>query len=590
MRYTLGEKLRFDSNCYGRSFLGAGWSAPEKRHCWTVGDEAAVELNIGFAPQTDLFLEIKCFPFLGLGHLEQQTIDLFANNEFITSRELYNQSRIDLYIPQKLVLHGNLRLVFKIRTPISPSDLGLSSDERKLGIDLRYLVLLSVFSGIPSKVQYVSGGKDLLGNVYNIDGGFHRFVSREKSAFLRRLCDDGVFHRLTSAEFIPDHYFREISDPSFGDVVSTVTGRSIPAAYFPTLMLKDAAKVWIMTNLNLLKEADDGKILGLRDGHGGNFIQIANARPLWCDIGSISDDADSILDGYSQFVRCFIYPLVMFGSDDISAIKIRALMKDNPDGVSRGQVLEYSPKSKTLVHCIEERYELSKRRQALEIILDIVERLGSIQEKGFWADYRGPQALMHVWVSDFVKNHKDQRYAAIQSLIRRSKASDFIDLGCNDGLFSLLCLREGMRGIAIDADEHALNKLYEFMRGEPGPELSIACSSFPDQFCCADLTLALALVHHLVLGQGYSLTDCARELALYTNHTLITEFMLDDLGGIQTHKEPYPNPLPVDYSLTNFLSALKQHFKLVEVVDYVRDTTLENFSRRVLIYCEKRIN
>jgi hypothetical protein len=589
MRYTLGEKLRFDANFRGRTFLRGGWSTPEKNHCWSVGDQANMELNIGFAPQTDLILKIECSPFLGSANLEHQTVDLFVNNDFIGSRHVASLALFEFKIPRKLAFGGNLNLTFQIRTPISPSDLGLSADTRRLGINLRTVMLFPELLKIPLNSRSVSGGEDPLGNVYNVDGSFHRFVRTEDCALLRRLRDTGVYQRMTDAGLLPDHYFREISDPSFSYVVSAVSGRTVPASFFPTLMLKDAAKIWIRANLELLDHSGDDEVLGLLDGHGGNFIQMENSKPVWCDIGSISNVESRIRGGYTQFLRSFIYPLAMLSAGDIKPSKIRALMQENAEGITRQQMLELSPNSAGLIDGIEDEYQPSMRRQSLEKLWVMVEELDFIKKKSFWADYRDPGALKHVWTTDFLANQKDQRYVAVHSLIRRSRATDFIDLGCNDGLFSLLCLREGMRGTAIDLDENAVNKLYTFMRGEPGPELAIACCNFADRFCSADLTMALALVHHLVLCQGFTLAACAKQLALYTNRALITEFMLDGLGGIQNHKAPYPNPLPLDYSLANFIAALSQHFRLVEVIDYDRDATLANFSRRVLIYCESPI-
>jgi hypothetical protein len=589
MRYTLGEKLRFGANFRGRAFLNSGWAVPERNHCWTVGDWAFVELNIGFAPQTDLILKIECSPFLGSANLEFQAIDLFVNDDLIGSCRVAGTSNLEFHIPRPLAHSGTLRLSFHVRTPLAPSDLGLSDDTRRLGIDLRSILVLSAVSEIPLNSRSVGCGQDPLGNVYNVDGGFHRFVRRENSALFRRLRDGGVYQHLADAELLPYHHFREISDPAFSDVTSAVSGRTVPTSFFPTFMLRDAAKVWIRANLKLLDCSGEGKALGLLDGHGGNFIQIDNAKPVWCDIGSVSDVEGSLRGGYSQFVRCFIYPLVMFSAGDVQPTKIRTLMQAHPNGISRERVLELSPNSAPLLASVEESYEPAMRKQALEKLLSTIDALGSIEKKGFWADYRDPGLLKYAWSGDFPENHKDQRYSAVHSLILRSRATDFIDLGCNDGIFSLLCLREGMRGIAVDPDEHALNKLYAFIRTEPGPELAIACCSFADRFCRADLTMALALVHHLVLSQGFTLASCARELALYTNRALITEFMPDGLGGIQTHKEPYPNPLPEDYYLENFVGELKRNFKAVDVIDYHRDTSLANYSRRALIYCEDPI-
>jgi hypothetical protein len=169
----------------------------------------------------------------------------------------------------------------------------------------------------------------------------------------------------------------------------------------------------------------------------------------------------------------------------------------------------------------------------------------------------------------------------------KSGAYSFIDIGCNDGIFSLLLAREGLKGLAIDLDEYALNKLYSFVKKHDEISLAIAFGSFMSVFKQAELVLALALTHHLYLSQNMSFDQIAQQLSKISTKFVITEFMPDGLGGSSHHPEPPPNPLPEDYCLSNFTLALEKYFNHVEIINYSRDRNLSYFSRRILIFCQK---
>jgi hypothetical protein len=217
----------------------------------------------------------------------------------------------------------------------------------------------------------------------------------------------------------------------------------------------------------------------------------------------------------------------------------------------------------------------------------IRERLEALEYQGAdtaWSGYRSASALDWALEGRFLEPGQDSRYLKVVELARRSAAKSFIDVGANDGLFSILCAREGRVGIATDVDDPALNRLYHFLGKHPDLSITVAREGFATLEHYADLALALALTHHLVLAQKYSFTEVSRKLASLCSKALITEFMPDGLGGVAAHPEPSPNPLPAHYTLEHYLDALRACFRHVEVVRYER---IDPPSRRVLIYCEK---
>ena len=91
--------------------------------------------------------------------------------------------------------------------------------------------------------------------------------------------------------------------------------------------------------------------------------------------------------------------------------------------------------------------------------------------------------------------------------------------------------------------------------------------------------MALALTHHMFLGQKMSFNNIAFQLAKYSTDVLVTEFMPDGLGiGV-----PSPNPLPEEYTLETFKASFKPYFNKIEDIQYPSGK-----SRRIFVYCEGR--
>ena len=380
---------------------------------------------------------------------------------------------------------------------------------------------------------------------------------------------------------IPYHSFRPIQDEKYQYIAYSVRGDFIYPPYYPLLMLLDAAYAWISIN-EVLLDYFPGKELGLLDGHYGNYVQVDNAIPMWCDVGSISNIESGKQFGYSEFVRCYIRPLIMFSLGENIA-EIRDLMYRSQNGISIEEAIKLCGDIEQLR--ISETYPQHERRQALASLRLILDQLELNPPKSQWSNYREESALVLAYQGNF--NNPDSRFKTVIDLAIKSGAYSFIDIGCNDGIFSLLLAREGLKGLAIDLDDYAINKLYSFVRKHDEISLSIASGSFMSVFTQAELVLALALTHHLYLSQNMSFDQIAQQLSKITTKFVITEFMPDGLGGSSHHPEPYPNPLPEEYCLSNFTVALEKYFNHVEIINYSRDTNLSYFSRRILIFCQK---
>jgi hypothetical protein len=585
--YELGEKLHFHANFRGTHYLGRGWSAPEANHCWSDGEAAEIILHFRSLSINRLILRVKCAAYLANGYREKLDVEVHVNGSRWCTWLISEMAWHETVVPRNLIIGDLLAVTFRIANPMSPLQHAISSDTRFLGIDIDTLVISEDIDITSPGMKLIGQGLDLIGDVYKSSYAFYRAVKHENVIAFENLNEGRVLDSLTKRNLIPEHRVQRVVNRKYSYLATVATGTYIFPANYPLLMLRDAAQVWVSINQYLLTCSIDS-IYGLSDGHYGNFVEFDNATPKWCDIGSITNISEALDFGIFEFIKCFAIPLVMLNLPNDIRLNIRHLMHQNPQGISNTKAIAFFGEQFALWG-IDENTSYANRQEALDKLQMLIDKIDFRHQKGFWSDYRNEEALISAWNGKLLEFDQDSRFKAVMDLVKRSDATTFIDIGCNDGIFSLLCLREGLKGIAIDLDEHAINKLYSFVRQRPGIELTIAYGGFLDVAHVADVVLALALTHHLALSQKLTFSAIAEKLAQITTFAVVTEFMPNGLGGTPQHPAPSPNPLPDEYSLENFVCELKKYFSTVEIIPYSRRTDTPYYSNRVLIYCEMKV-
>ncbi len=134
-----GTEVNFTSGA-ARIYTGFGWSAPEEWGTWSDGDEAFLNFYYRQKPQQDVRLRLTFNVFLAKSH-DRQDVRISANG--VPIAEWHLNAAIDrmpvtkeLTIPVSLLQFPHLELKLNIGNPVSPAQLDLSSDDRRLGIGL----------------------------------------------------------------------------------------------------------------------------------------------------------------------------------------------------------------------------------------------------------------------------------------------------------------------------------------------------------------------------------------------------------------------------------------------------------------------
>jgi len=129
------------------------------------------------------------------------------------------------------------------------------------------------------------------------------------------------------------------------------------------------------------------------------------------------------------------------------------------------------------------------------------------------------------------------RVERIVGFVRSLNVRSVLDVACNEGEFSFRFLKEAGVGhvVALDADPKALDRLYEIAKDSRlnvTPVLSDAVVPLLSVMGDAqakrwkvDAVVALAISHHLLLSQEYSVDVVLKRLTGFSRRHLLVEFM-----------------------------------------------------------------
>ena len=131
----LKTPIHFSNNAT-QCFLKKGWSSSsEDWGVWSTSKEATLELSIPKNPIQSLDLNMRAFVN---PKLPTQDIIITLNNEKPIQFKLnkFDQNTLKLIIPASAINLGTLKIKFEIPKAESPKSLGISDDDRSLGIGL----------------------------------------------------------------------------------------------------------------------------------------------------------------------------------------------------------------------------------------------------------------------------------------------------------------------------------------------------------------------------------------------------------------------------------------------------------------------
>ncbi len=350
-------------------------------------------------------------------------------------------------------------------------------------------------------------------------------------------------------------------------------------------MLKDAA----LLQLELLLAAlDEGLVL--KDGTPYN-VQWQGTRPVFVDVGSFERLREpEAWAGYRQFCTLFLYPLLL---QAYKGVPFQPWLRGSLDGIQPAEMrrllglgdrLRRGVLTHVVLHArLEDRYANRDARRELreagfhaELIRANARRLQKLVGRLEWQPDRT------AWSSYGEElPYEAADVAAKEAFVREAAARRrwrlVWDLGCNDGRYTRLAARESDYTVAVDADTAVVDALYRALREERAatilPLVANVADPSPglgwrgrerrplDERARPELTLCLALVHHLALSANLPVGDFLDWLA-GLGTALVIEFPTRDdpmVRRLLARKGPDANP---DYATAAFERALAERWRI----------------------------
>jgi hypothetical protein len=355
-------------------------------------------------------------------------------------------------------------------------------------------------------------------------------------------------------------------------------------------MLRDAA----LLQLDLLLEGlDEGLIL--RDGTPYN-VQFVGSQPVLMDVLSLGPfAARSLWPGYRQFCETQLFPLLLSA---YRGIDFRPWLRGSLSGITASECRRILGGSAwwrrgAFGHVILQDW-LSRQPQstpptpspvpdaravanASAIVRNNVRGLRSLV-----AGLR-PQSRPSVWRDyDATREHyssddRDLKDRFLARVFDEGQRGLVWDIGCNTGRFSRMAARSAECVLAIDADSTCIDQLYESLRKENDRRIVPMVANLADTAGGLgwrgterrslyhrqrpDTVLALAVLHHLVFGEGIPLVDVVHWLTGLADE-LVVEFVGPEdpmVRKLRARREVHHS----GYDEATFLSELSRTHRIV---------------------------
>jgi len=366
-----------------------------------------------------------------------------------------------------------------------------------------------------------------------------------------RLQASGLYERLVAEKLLVAH--EEISAPELGGW-KVLRPQRVPFISYPYEWCFSQWRDAALTTLRLQELALEHGMT-LKDASAFN-VQFLEGAPILIDSLSFAAlGTPRPWDAYGQFCRHFLAPLALMSYREA---RLGRLMQLHLDGVPLGLAARLLPARSRLNlwlhvhlhwHATSERrdhtapaarrsarpYAMNSLRGLVTTLRSAVQRLRPPRPGREWATYYGETVIGGGYVE-----HKQQ---VVGEWLRALSPRLAWDLGANTGLFSRLAAAAGAYTISFDGDLDCVELNYRATRqaGEksllplfldltnPTPALGWQLRERSDWRGRGqpDAVLALALIHHLAIGNNVPLPELA-EFFAGLGPRLVIEFVPKD--------------------------------------------------------------
>lgn len=433
--------------------------------------------------------------------------------------------------------------------------------------------------------------RDPSGFIYYREGTLFRQVQPGYQPQYDLLMTSGLYQSLTGSGLLVSHEEEPPEKSLTPDAYRVLRPERVPFVSYPYewcfSQLKDAA----LATLQIQKEALQ-RGMTLKDASAYN-IQFCKGKPTLIDTLSFERyEEGKPWVAYKQFCQHFLAPLVLMSRVDV---RLQQLLRIHIDGIpldltshllSRGTWVQMGLLTHIHMHgAAQKKYEgeAVQRNTAQAHVtrtgmLGLIDSLeGTVRSQTWqpagttWAEYYSQTNY-----SDEAMGGKRRLVAELLDRITPLPTSVW-DLGANTGLFSRVASARGIQTLSMDIDPAAVEKNYLECRANkethllpllgdltnPSPDLGWALEERRSLNARgpAGLIMALALVHHLAIGNNVPLEHVARYF-WSLGEWLIIEFVPKSDSQVKrllaSREDVFPN-----YTRDGFEAAFRPYYTIV---------------------------
>ena len=426
--------------------------------------------------------------------------------------------------------------------------------------------------------------RDRSGYVFFEDGQPFRCVNESYRQEFEALKSTGLLEELQTDGMLVSHEEVGFEHLDFPGAFAVLKPRRIELVSYPYEwcfgQLKDAALLTLDIQLRALRRG-----MTLKDASAYN-VQFSGGRPVFIDTLSFERRVEGEpWVAYRQFCQHFLAPLALVAYVDpelgrlsrnlIDGVPLSVASKLLPlrARVRPGIAMHLSAHSRAVAPVWTSAGPARMSGTSLMALIDsLVSTVSSIKCKppaSQWSNYYDE--------TNYSGRAAGSKERAVAEAVGTVRPRIVWDLGANTGAYSRIAAEESSFVAAWDMDPGAVDLHYKGLQGQrrsnvlplvtdltnPSPALGWAHAerdSFLDR-SNADLALALALVHHLAIGNNVPLTSIADFLSNVAP-SLLVEFVPKSDSQVQRMLSSRRDVFP-DYTQGAFESSFGRSFKIV---------------------------
>ncbi len=404
----------------------------------------------------------------------------------------------------------------------------------------------------PDSGALPSSFRDPSGFLFQRGGSLFRQINHSFRADYEQLMQSGLYERLVSDGLLIAH--DEVDEPAYDPdpAYRVIRPQQLEFISYPYewcfSQLKAAALLTLKVQGIALKHH-----MGLKDASAFN-VQFVGGRPMLIDSLSF----ERLPEGrpwaaYRQFCQHFLAPLLLAARVDV---RLLSLLRVHIDGIPLDLASRLLPARTylspgTLIHLHlharaqsrfagrDVRQASAQRQMGVNALIGLVDSLRGIVAKLAWRP-EGTAWGDYYTFHSYSESAMQAKHQAVRSMLEETGPASVWDLGANTGEFSRLASGMGIPTLAFDIDPAAVERNYLLAVEEGDEHLLPLVMDFTNPTPAlgwghaerqslvdrgpADVLMALALVHHLAIGNNLPLDRVAAFLRRL-GRRLIIEFV-----------------------------------------------------------------